>query len=159
MKTSFAYFKFSMRCPYCNSEETSVLESRDSEDGAVTRRRRECQKCGKRFTTYERVENIDLKVAKKDGRFEDFNREKIKAGIRKACEKRPVEEEQIERLIEDIEMRLLNRRSTQVSSSDIGRMVLTRLKKLDPVAYLRFASVFLEFADLQEFKKAISEIN
>jgi len=147
-----------MLCPYCNSEKTSVLESRDSEDGAVTRRRRECQACGKRFTTYERVENIDLKVVKKDGSLEDFNREKIKIGIFKACEKRPVSEEEIEKIVEDIEMRLLNRKSTEVSSSDIGRMVLTRLKKLDKVAYLRFASVFLEFENVEEFKKEISKI-
>lgn len=147
-----------MLCPYCNSEKTSVLESRDSEDGAVTRRRRECQNCGKRFTTYERVENIDLKVVKKNGNLEDFDREKIKTGIFKACEKRPVNEEEIEKIIEDIEMRLLNRQSTQVSSSDIGRMVLTRLKHLDKVAYLRFASVFLEFKNLTEFRKEISKM-
>lgn len=147
-----------MLCPYCNTDKTSVLESRDSEDGAVTRRRRECQVCGKRFTTYERVENIDLKVIKKDGSLEDFDRAKIKLGILKACEKRPVTEEEIEKIIEDIEMRLLNRQSTEISSSDVGRMVLTRLKKLDKVAYLRFASVFLEFENLEEFKKEISKI-
>lgn len=147
-----------MLCPYCSSDQTSVLESRDSEDGAVTRRRRECSSCGKRFTTYERVENIDLKVVKKDGSLEDFDREKIKSGILKACEKRPVEEEEIEKIIEDIEMRLLNRQSTEISSSDVGRMVLTRLKKLDKVAYLRFASVFLEFENVEEFKKEISRI-
>ena len=147
-----------MLCPYCNANKTGVLESRDSEDGAVTRRRRECQECGKRFTTYERVENINLKVVKKDGRLEDFNREKIKSGVQKACEKRPVEEEEIEKIIEGIEMRLLNRKSTEISSSDIGRMVLTRLKKLDKVAYLRFASVFLEFENVEEFKKQISKI-
>lgn len=147
-----------MLCPYCGSSQTAVLESRDSEDGAVTRRRRECQRCDKRFTTYERVENIDLKVMKKDGSLEPFDREKIKIGILKACEKRPVEKEEIERIIEEIEMRLLNRKSTEVSSSDIGRMVLTRLKKLDKVAYLRFASVFLEFESVKEFQKEIREI-
>lgn len=147
-----------MLCPYCGSSQTAVLESRDSEDGAVTRRRRECQRCAKRFTTYERVENIDLKVVKKDGNLEAFDREKIKAGILKACEKRPVEGEEIERIIEEIEMRLLNRKSTEISSSDIGRMVLTRLKKLDKVAYLRFASVFLEFESVKEFQKEIREI-
>lgn len=147
-----------MLCPYCNSDQTAVLESRDSEDGAVTRRRRECLKCGKRFTTYERVEVIDLKVVKKDGRKEDFDREKLKTGIMKACEKRSVSEEEIERTIDDIELRLLNRKSTEISSSDIGRMVLTRLKKLDKVAYLRFASVFLEFKSVGEFKEVIKEI-
>lgn len=134
------------------------MESRDSEDGNVIRRRRECSKCGKRFTTYERIENLDLKVIKKDGKKENFAREKIKNGIQKACEKRPVEDEQIERIIDDIEMRFVNRKSTEISSSDIGRMVLTRLKKLDKVAYIRFASVFLEFGNVAEFKKEIREI-
>ncbi len=147
-----------MKCPYCTSEETSVLESRDSEDGEVTRRRRECGKCEKRFTTYERVEVIDLKVVKKDGSTEDFDRGKIKTGIEKACEKRPCSEEDIERIIDDIEMRLMNRKSTEVSSSDIGRMALTRLRKLDKVAYLRFASVFLEFGDLKEFREEIKNL-
>lgn len=148
-----------MLCPYCSSDQTSVLESRESEDGTVTRRRRECNKCAKRFTTYERVEVIDLKVVKKDGNKEDFDREKIREGIRLACEKRPCEAEEIESMVDDIEMRLLNRKSTEISSSDIGRMVLTRLKKMDEVAYLRFASVFLEFENVDEFKKIIREIS
>jgi transcriptional repressor NrdR len=148
-----------MNCPYCSNNDSTVLESRESEDGNVLRRRRQCIKCVKRFTTYERVENIDLKVVKKDGRKEDFSREKIIRGISKAGEKRPVEAEQIERLVDDIELRLLNRKSTEISSSDIGRMVLTRLKKLDKVAYIRFASVFLEFDSVEEFKKEIREIN
>jgi len=147
-----------MKCPYCTSEQTSVLESRDSEDGDVTRRRRECIKCGKRFTTYERVEVITLKVVKKDGNKEDFDREKIKRGIRLACEKREISEEEIEKIIDDIELRLLNRKSTEISSSDIGRMILTRLKKIDKVAYLRFASVFLEFESLEEFRRQIQEL-
>jgi transcriptional repressor NrdR len=148
-----------MLCPYCSHDQTSVLESRESEDGIVIRRRRECNKCAKRFTTYERIEVIDLKVVKKDGQLEDFDREKIKGGIVRACEKRPCNEEDIENIVDDIEMRLLNRKSTEISSSDVGRMVLTRLKKLDEVAYLRFASVFLEFADVNEFKKIIREIS
>lgn len=147
-----------MICPYCSSNQTSVLESRESEDGTVVRRRRQCNKCGKRFTTYERVEIIDLKVVKKDGRKETFNRQKIKSGIVKACEKRACSQEDINAIIDEIEMRLLNRKSTQVSSSDIGRMILTRLKKLDKIAYLRFASVFLEFKNVVEFKKIIKEI-
>jgi len=147
-----------MLCPYCKSNNTSVLESRESEDGEVTRRRRECQSCGKRFTTYERVEIIDLKVVKKDGEKEDFDREKIKQGIQKACEKRGVDGEEIERIVDDIELRLLNRKSTEISSSDIGRMVLTRLKKVDKVAYLRFASVFLDFKSIDEFKEQIREL-
>lgn len=147
-----------MICPYCGNDQTAVLESRDSEDGTVTRRRRCCQKCQKRFTTYERVGNIELKVIKKDGRTENFDREKLKKGILKAMEKRPVGEEEIEAMVEEIEMRLLNRKSTEAGSSDIGRMVLTRLKKLDKVAYLRFASVFLEFENTEEFLKEISKI-
>lgn len=147
-----------MICPYCSSDQTSVLESREGEDGMVTRRRRECNRCQKRFTTYERIEVIDLKVIKKDGRVEDFDREKIKVGIIKACEKRPCDQEDIEAIVDEIEMKLLNRKSTQVSSSDVGRMILTRLKKLDQVAYLRFASVFLEFENVSEFKKIIREI-
>lgn len=147
-----------MLCPYCIRDQTSVLESRDSEDGTVTRRRRKCLKCSKRFTTYERVEVIDLKVVKKDGSLESFDREKIRKGIQLACEKRDVSEEEIEKVVDDIELRLLNRKSTEISSSDIGRMVLTRLKKLDKVAYLRFASVFLEFESVGEFKKIIKEI-
>jgi transcriptional repressor NrdR len=147
-----------MICPYCSYNQTSVLESRESEDGSVIRRRRKCNKCGKRFTTYERVEVIDLKVVKKDGRVEEFNREKIGAGIAKACEKRNCTAEDMESIVDGIEMRLLNRKSTQISSADIGRMVLTRLKKLDSVAYLRFASVFLEFTSAEEFKKIIKEI-
>lgn len=147
-----------MKCPYCTTLETIVLESRESEDAAVIRRRRECVACKKRFTTYERMENIDLKVVKKDGRKEPFDREKVKKGIEKACEKRPVDQDQIDRVIDDIELRLLNRKSTEISSSDIGRMVLTRLKKLDKVAYLRFASVFLEFGSLEEFQNEIKEI-
>jgi len=147
-----------MRCPYCNHSKSSVLESRDSEDGQVTRRRRECIKCKKRFTTYERVEIIDLKVIKKDGNKEDFDRVKLRYGIKLACEKRNLSDEELEKLIEDIELRLLNRKSVEVSSSDIGRMVLTRLKKFDPVAYLRFASVFLEFDDINEFKKQINKL-
>ena len=146
-------------CPYCNSPKSSVLESRDSEDGQVTRRRRECNRCQKRFTTYERVEIIDLKVVKKDGNKEDFDRVKMKYGIKLACEKRDILEEDIEKIIEDIELRLMNRKSTEVSSSDIGRMILTRLKRMDPVAYLRFASVFLEFNSVGEFKKQIQELD
>jgi transcriptional repressor NrdR len=148
-----------MKCPYCFTTKTSVLESRDSEDGQVTRRRRQCHKCDKRFTTYERVEIIDLKIMKKDGSSEDFDRTKMKYGIKLACEKRNITDDELEKIIEEIEIKLLNRKSTDISSSDIGRMILTRLKKLDSVAYLRFASVFLEFQDVNEFKKQINKLN
>lgn len=147
-----------MRCPYCNFTKSSVLESRDSEDDQVTRRRRQCLRCKKRFTTYERIEVIDLKVIKKDGSKEDFDRKKVKHGIKLACEKRNISDEEVEKIIEEIEIKLLNRKSTEVSSSDIGRMILNRLKKIDKVAYLRFASVFLEFDNITEFKKQIQEL-
>ena len=148
-----------MKCPYCNYYKSGVLESRDSEDGLVTRRRRKCQKCTKRFTTYERAEVIDLRVVKKNGERQDFDREKIKNGISLAFEKRGISEEEIEKIAEEIEQKLLNRKSIEVSSSDIGRMILTRIKKKDPVAYLRFASVFLDFEDVSEFKKQIETLN
>jgi len=146
-----------MKCPYCSRMETKVLESRDTEEGLV-RRRRECEKCAKRFTTYEKVESLKLTVIKKDGRNEEYQREKVKSGVVRALEKRPVTEEQVESLIDDIEMKLLNRKSTEISSADIGRMVLNRLKKLDQVAYLRFASVFLEFGELSDFKREINQL-
>jgi len=115
-------------------------------------------RCTKRFTTYERIEVVDLKVVKKDGTKENFDLGKLKGGIVVACEKRNISAQEIGKMVEDIEMRLLNRKSVEVSSSDIGRMVLTRLKKLDAVAYLRFASVFLEFTCVDEFRKQIQRI-
>lgn len=147
-----------MKCPYCQSENTKVTDKRDVEGTATTRRRRECLRCRKRFTTYERVEKIDLKIIKKDGRVEDYEREKIKRGLTKALEKRPISEELVEELIDEVEQKLLNRQSQQVSSSDIGRMVLTRLKRIDKIAYLRFASVFLEFESLDDFLKGIRSL-
>lgn len=146
-----------MKCAYCGNLETKVVDSRDTEEGLV-RRRRECEKCGKRFTTYEKVESVKLVVIKKDGRTEEYRREKIKNGVMRAVEKRPVTEEQVESLIDDIELKLLNRKSTEVSSANVGQMVMARLKKLDKVAYLRFASVCLEFEDLADFKKEISQL-
>lgn len=146
-----------MKCAYCGDLETKVVDSRDTEEGWV-RRRRECEKCGKRFTTYEKVESVKLTVLKKDGRSEDYAREKVKNGVMRAVEKRPVTEEQVESLIDDVEMKLLNRKKTEIYSANIGQMVLSRLKKLDKVAYLRFASVFLEFASLDDFKKGINQL-
>jgi len=146
-----------MNCPYCISQDTGVIESRDAEEGQVVRRRRQCEKCGKRFTTYERVGNIDLKVAKKDGVVEDFEREKLERGIRKACWKRPVGDEEIEHLADEVEVKLLNRKTTEVPSADIGKMVMTRLRKLDLVAYLRFASVYLDVETLRDFEKVLRE--
>jgi len=146
-----------MYCPFCNYKESKVVDKRNVEEKPVNRRRRECLKCSKRFTTYERVEGLDLKVVKKDGEVKTFNREKLAKGIKVSVQKR-LNKDQVENIVEDIELRLLNRKSTKISSSDIGRMVLTRLKQLDKVAYLRFASVFLDFKDLKNFANEIEKI-
>lgn len=147
-----------MRCPFCGHEETIVLESRISEDGNSFRRRRECAKCKKRFTTYERVERT-LLVIKKDGRREQFEREKIKKGILLACHKRPVSLDLIDNIVDEVEQELLRKDSAEISSKTIGNAVLKRLKKVDKVAWLRFASVYLEFSDLSDFEKAIEKIS
>ena len=147
-----------MICPYCNYKETNVLESRCLPEGGGMRRRRECKKCGKRFTTFEKVGNLDLKVIKKDGRVEGFDREKVIRGVKKACWKRPVTQEAMENLVDDIELKLLNRATTRIPSGDIGKMILARLKKLDDVAYLRFASVYLDFESATDFAKIINNL-
>lgn len=148
-----------MKCPYCGDLNNEVIETRDSEDLMATRRRRECMKCKKRFTTYERAENIELIVIKKDGRREKFDREKLRHGIVKACEKRPVSIELINQIVDEVEMELRNKDTVEVSSKLIGRLVLKRLKKIDKVAYLRFASVYLDFTDITDFEKAIEKIS
>jgi len=147
-----------MKCPYCQSLDHGVLESRESEDGAALRRRRECAKCGKRFTTYERVDGVDLKVIKKNGKVEDFDREKIKRGLIKATWKRPVTMEEIVTMVDEVELRLRTRKSTTVRSWEIGNMVINRLKKLDPLGYLLFASVYRDFESIEDFKKEIDEL-
>jgi transcriptional repressor NrdR len=143
-----------VKCQYCFNENTKVLESRDTEEDA-TRRRRECERCGKRFTTYERAEIVHLTIMKKDGTEEPFDKNKLRAGIEKACEKRPIPQEAIDGMVNNIEMKLRRRNSTKVKSSAIGDMVMTKLKKLDEVAYLRFASVYRSFDDVKEFKKEL----
>lgn len=148
-----------MKCPYCGHEESGVIESRPTRNGEAIRRRRECEACGKRFTTYEKVGNIDLEVRKRNGSKEEFEREKLEKGIVKACWKRGVDKEVIEELVDEIEMKLLNKESTVVESTDIGKMVLDRLKKIDGVAYLRFASVYLDFENLEDFKEVIKRID
>lgn len=148
-----------MHCPYCNHKETNVLESRVLPEESGMRRRRECRKCAKRFTTYEKVANLDLKVVKKDGRIEDFERDKIAKGVKKACWKRPVKEEAMEALVDDIELKLLNRKTTRIPSCDIGKMILSRLKRLDDVAYLRFASVYLKFESANDFARLITNLS
>lgn len=145
-----------MRCPYCNHEETAVIETRDGENS--TRRRRECEKCKKRFTTYERVEDAGLVVIKKDGRREKFDREKLKRGIVRATEKRPISTELIDNIIDDIEQELRNRNTIETGGKTIGNLVLKKLKKIDKVSYVRFASVYLDFEDLEDFEKIIDKL-
>ncbi|HHH14231.1 MAG TPA: transcriptional repressor NrdR [candidate division WWE3 bacterium] len=146
-----------MICPYCHNLKTKVVDKRDFDNEPVSRRRRECLSCRKRFTTYERVESIDLKVVKKDGSLQEYNREKLTKGILVSVQKR-LSDEEVEKIVDDIEFRLMKRKSTEVSTGDIGRMVLTRLKNRDLVSYLRFASVFLDFVDVDEFKREIKRL-
>lgn len=148
-----------MRCPYCSNTDTSVLESRMASDGSSIRRRRLCESCGKRFTTYERVEGVDLSVVKKSGDVEPFDREKLRKGIVKATWKRPVSMADIEDLLDDVEKRLRLRSTTQIKSWEIGNLVMNRLKKLDPVAFLLFASVYKDFQSLEDFQGEIERLN
>jgi transcriptional repressor NrdR len=143
-----------MKCPYCLGD-TKVLDKRESKD--ATRRRRECLKCKKRFTTYERIETHIL-IIKKDGRRESYNREKIKNGILKACEKRPVSQEKIDKAVSEIEEKIKNLGKNEIQSNVIGEMVMKKLKSLDQVAYIRFASVYKDFKDVSEFKKTLKEL-
>lgn len=147
-----------MKCPYCTHSETKVVDKRETAEFDVTRRRRECLKCEKRFTTYERIERVDLSIVKKDGRNEPFDKEKIRSGVLKACEKRPVTLEQIDKLIDNIEIDLRKLKSIEIKSEKIGEKVISALKKLDKVAYLRFASVYRGFEDVKDFEKEIKEI-
>ena len=147
-----------MKCPFCGSKGNKVVDKRETPDLKSTRRRRECLSCKRRFTTYERVEEADLVVIKKDGKRVMFDRNKLRMGIMKACEKRPVTQEQIDRLIDKIENDLRKRKSTEVKSFVIGDLVVKRLKKLDKVAYIRFASVYREFTDIQSFQKELKRL-
>ena len=147
-----------MRCPYCDNQDTKVIDSRHTEEGHAIRRRRECDKCGKRFTTYEKVEEMILMVVKKDGSREAFDRNKIVNGIIKACEKRPVALADIERVVDDIERGLNNMMEKEVQSSFIGELIMEQLKKLDEVAYVRFASVYRQFTDVNTFVKEIEKL-
>ena len=147
-----------MKCPYCNYEETQVIDSRDTENLETTRRRRECTKCNRRFTTYERVEEADIVVVKKDGKRERFERQKVLNGVIKACEKRPISLEKIEKVIDDVESDLRKRDSVEVESKVIGEIVMKKLKTLDKVAYIRFASVYREFEDLDRFEEELEKL-
>lgn len=147
-----------MRCPYCGSKETEVVETRDSEDLETIRRRRSCRKCEKRFTTYERVETLNLIVIKKDKKREQFSRDKLKQGIIRACEKTTVSIESIERIVTEVIQELRGADSVEVESKRLGQMVATRLKKIDKVAYIRFSSVFKRFLDVEDFEKEVKKL-
>ncbi len=147
-----------MKCPFCGSLESEVLESRLVEDGEALRRRRECGRCGKRFTTYEKVKESFFWVIKKDGKREPFDKEKVKKGILRAIEKRPVSLELVDEVVNQVERELLKKETEEISSRVIGNAVLKRLRKIDKVAWLRFASVYLEFEDLTDFEKAIEKV-
>ena len=147
-----------MKCPYCAVNQTVVIDTRDAEDEATVRRRRQCEECQKRFTTYERAEGVDLVVVKKDGRREQFSRDKLRRGIVKATWKRPVTMAQIEELIDGIERSLRQKTSTEIKSWEVGNMVIRLLKRLDPLSYLLFASVYRDFNDLQDFREELEKL-
>jgi len=147
-----------MICPFCDSRRTRVIDKRELSGGVTTRRRRECLECGKRFTTYERAEALDIYIIKKDGRREPYERAKLRAGISKACEKRPISQDTISDIVERIESELRQLRGIEVKSQVIGEKVMKELKRLDKVAYIRFASVYREFADVTDFQKELREL-
>ncbi len=147
-----------MRCPFCGHDEDKVIDSRPSDEGSAIRRRRECISCNARFTTYEKVENLPLVVIKKDGTREPFDRDKLISGIMKACEKRPVTTAQIENLVNSIESQSQNSLKREIMSQEIGEMVMERLKLIDEVAYVRFASVYRQFKDVNSFLEELNEM-
>jgi transcriptional repressor NrdR len=148
-----------MKCPYCNKENTRVIDSRPAEDGLSIRRRRECDECGKRFTTYEKIETIPLVVIKKDNTREPYDREKITSGVFRSCHKRPISVAQINELVDEVETAIYNREEKEIPSTVIGEMVMDKLRDMDAVAYVRFASVYREFKDvgtlMDELKKIL----
>ena len=147
-----------MKCPFCNQDNTRVVDSRPADDNTAIRRRRMCDACGKRFTTYEKVETIPLIVIKKDQNREQFDRSKIEAGVLRACHKRPVSAEQIHRLVDDVETEVFNLEEREIPSSVIGEIVMDKLKDLEAVAYVRFASVYREFKDVNTFMVELKKI-
>lgn len=147
-----------MRCPFCGHDEDRVIDSRPSDEGAAIRRRRECISCGSRFTTYEKIENLPLLVIKKDGTREPFDREKLMSGIMKSCQKRPVTTTQIESLVSSIEIQTQNSLKREISSREIGEMVMEGLKRIDEVAYVRFASVYRQFRDVNSFLEELNQM-
>lgn len=147
-----------MKCPFCSSDNTRVIDSRPADDNSSIRRRRLCDDCGKRFTTYEKVETIPLIVIKKDNNREQYERAKIEAGVLRACHKRPVSANQINKLVDEVEVEIFNREEKELSSSEIGEIVMNKLQTLDPVAYVRFASVYREFKDVNTFMNELKKI-
>ena len=147
-----------MKCPYCNQLDTRVIDSRPAEDGNSIRRRRVCDDCGKRFTTYEKIETIPLIIIKKDNNRETYDRSKIEAGVLRACHKRPVSAQQITNLVDEVENDISNREEKEISSQVIGEMLMNKLMELDPVAYVRFASVYREFKDVNTFMDELKKM-
>lgn len=147
-----------MRCPFCGNEDTKVQDSRQVEEGTAVRRRRECERCSRRFTTFEKFEDSPLIVVKKEGRRESFSRSKMMAGMLRACEKRPISIEEIENAAFAIEKVLRNLQEREVTSSEVGEAVLEQLFKMDEVAYIRFASVYRQFQDIQRFMEELNEL-
>ena len=147
-----------MKCPFCSHENTRVIDSRPAEDNNSIRRRRVCDECGKRFTTYEKIETIPLIIIKKDNNREAYDRAKIEAGVLRACHKRPVSVNQINQLIDDVETEIFNMEEKEISSSVIGELVMDKLKDLEAVAYVRFASVYREFKDVNTFVEELKKV-
>ena len=147
-----------MKCPYCDHQESKVIDSRESKKGLSIRRRRECLACRRRFTTYEKIEEIPYMVVKKDGSRQPFDSQKLLRGLLKACEKRPIPVKKLEEIVEEIEAKLNERSEKEIRSSEIGQHVMERLKELDKVAYVRFASVYREFRDVSEFKRELETL-
>ena len=147
-----------MKCPFCSHENTRVIDSRPAEENNSIRRRRVCDECNKRFTTYEKIETIPLIIIKKDNNREAYDRSKIEAGVLRACHKRPVSAEQINQLVEEIEVEIFNMEAKEIPSQIIGELVMNRLKDLDAVAYVRFASVYREFKDINTFMDELAKL-
>ena len=147
-----------MKCVYCGCEDSKVLDSRSTEETNSIRRRRECSGCGKRFTTYETIETVPILVIKKDGSRQPFNIEKVRSGMIKACEKRPVSIAQIDQMADEIEKQIQNSLTQEISSQEIGELIMDKLKKIDEIAYVRFASVYRQFKDVTNFIKLITEM-
>ncbi len=147
-----------MRCPFCDHSESKVIDSRETKNGMRIRRRRECLSCERRFTTYEKIEEIPYMVVKKDGRRQQFDRNKLLRGLLKACEKRPVPVSKLEELVEEIESKLQDKPEKEMNAAEIGQFIMRRLKALDKVAHVRFASVYREFKDVVEFKEVLEKL-